>query len=419
MTACVLLIGLLVSIAVVVHQSRRSVEREIGSVLTFAASTIDSAVADGVGERALLDLARHLDAARHICILPGHPPAALACPTGLRRDVPRWFSRWVMPQQKIMFRSLTTDDADGAAITLVADPGDEIAEAWQDARSLLAALVITTMLVLMLSVMLVRRGLRPLNALSASIEQMRCGDFGRPCVTPVARDLAQIAFSVEALRQQLERSRADNHHLLKRCLETQEAERVSIARDLHDDLGQLLTATDVDIAVARTAVHGLPATDDALKAASDNIRSAQISLRRLLQGLRPGGLEHIGLAAALRQLVNDWQQRLPNVRFVADIDDTITVVDTTHALHLYRIAQEALTNIARHADANEVLVGLGFIGGHLRLAIADNGRGLPQSRRHRGLGVAGMFERARALGTELKLTSQPRCGCRVELALAR
>lgn len=420
--AAILIIGLLMSVALVIQQSRRSVAREVGSELDFAISTIEGAVADGADERMLRDLARHLDTARHLCVSIGDTPIELACPGDRALDVPGWFQHWVAPGRPQQTRSFGSGT--GAwTLTLVADPADEMSEAWSDARGLLLMLVATTVAIQVLGFALVSRGLKPVSAIVEALARLRDGDWSEPerklAMNAGARDLQSIAEGVEALRTRLSATCADNHRLLQRCLETQEEERVHLARELHDDMGQSLTAVEVEIMVARSAMqNGHGDADASLDAAAVNARAALVSLRRVLHELRPGGLDHVGLSLALRQLVDDWQRRLPDVRFVCDVDDSVCV-DATTALHLYRVAQEAMTNVARHADASEVLLRLHREDSGLQLTVADNGRGLPAASQRRGLGLVGMRERAEAMRASLRIDSRPRRGCRIDVCIAK
>ncbi len=414
--ATVLVLGLVASVLLVIQQSRRSVEREVGSELDFAASAIDAAVSDGIDARTLRDLARHLDSARHLCVIADAEPVEIRCPSTTPDDVPAWFGRWVMPERHLIRKTAPAVDASWS-ITLVADPRDELSEAWSDAKGLLLMLVGVTLVIQVVGFALVSRGLRPVSTIVQSLARLREGDLSEPRAFKGPRDLLLIAEGVNALRSKLIASGADNHRLLQRCLETQDEERVHVARELHDDMGQSLTAIEVDIMVARQAVRDGQAigADDALDAASVNARSALQSLRRMLQELRPGGLDHLGLPLALQQLASDWKRRLPDVHFICDVRDDLSVADPTLALHLYRIAQEAMTNIARHADASEVLLRLRLQDDALQLTVADNGRGLPAATQRRGLGLVGMRERVAALRGSLSIDSQPRRGCRLDI----
>lgn len=416
--AFVLLLGLALSIALVVQQSRRAIEREIGSELRFASAALDSALADGADARTLRDLSRHLDSARHLCVVDARQPPELRCPTAPPAEVPAWFASLATPPRQTERKLLQEAGGQSWQVLLISDPADELAEAWTDARGLLGMLVAVTLLIQVIGYRLVTRGLAGVRTLRAALTRLQEGQWSTPVACHSARDLQTLASGIETLRRQLLARSDENHRLLQRCLETQEDERVQLARELHDDLGQSLTAIEVELAVARRALEPCTeAADAALDAAAVNARAAAQSLRHLLHGLRPGGLDHLGLALALQQLADDWQRRLPGLHLHCDIDDTLRVGDATTALHLYRLAQEALTNIARHAQASEALVRLRLDDGRLQLTIADNGRGIASTSHRRGLGIVGMRERAQALRASLRIESRPQCGCRIELSM--
>jgi len=191
--------------------------------------------------------------------------------------------------------------------------------------------------------------------------------------------------------------------LFRRLVSVQEEERRRIARDLHDQLGQQMTALRIQLAALRGNVVTLP--DIAQQA--DRLERATADLDRsidfLTWGLRPAVLDHLGLAAALRHLVTDWSERF---RIPADFQavgaDSLRLSREAEA-NLYRIAQEALHNVLKHAEANDVAVLLERRSDHAVLIVEDNGRGFDPDAAQSdavepGMGLIGMRERAALLG---------------------
>ena len=221
-----------------------------------------------------------------------------------------------------------------------------------------------------------------------------------------------------ALEKQLADTLAENRRLSLSHVQVQEEERKQLARELHDELGQHLNAIKIDAVSIRGWSDG---TNANVAAAAGDIHAAalaiisvtdhvQNTLRDMLRRLRPAGLDELGLAAALEHLVQQWQARHPQTRATLEVDAS---VDTQNGLNesinmtCYRLAQEALNNVARHAQARHVRISLQRRHGPLVMTVADDGAGAPVPSRAAGLGLVGMRERVEALGGELTLASEP------------
>jgi signal transduction histidine kinase len=194
----------------------------------------------------------------------------------------------------------------------------------------------------------------------------------------------------------------------------QEKERAAVARELHDELGQVLTALRIDSVWLRDRLGGTDkkAAERALMMCT-LIDNAIDEVRSMATRLRPGVLDDLGLVDALEWFAMDFEKRagIPCVfthRDVPDVNDSV-------ATAAYRIAQETFTNAARHSSATRVDVSLAAEDGLLSLSVADNGRGFDTKDLldSRGLGVAGMRERASLVGGSLEIHSWPGKGTRV------
>jgi two-component system sensor histidine kinase UhpB len=222
-----------------------------------------------------------------------------------------------------------------------------------------------------------------------------------------------------ATEAKLAEALAENQRLAQQYLDTQEYERKALARDLHDELGQTLNAIKLDAVAVREVIP--PAEHAARRAAGamiENIDRVYAVVGGLIRELRPVGLDELGVAAALEHCVSDWRQRLPSTRLHMSIECDLSGLDGVRALALFRLVQESLTNVARHARARRV---------HIRIAarrpegsaecieatIADDGRGANLEAPGKGLGLIGMRERTAAFGGSLALSSSPGAGFKV------
>jgi PAS domain S-box-containing protein len=225
-----------------------------------------------------------------------------------------------------------------------------------------------------------------------------------------------------------ERKRAENdlreaHERLQRIsrqlLEVQERERAAVARELHDEIGQSLTALKLGIEALARRLKGAPA--EKLSEFLGVVERSLAQTRDLTLALRPPQLDQLGLAAALRDAADRLAAQVGfTVQFAADAEPAR--LDPSLATAAYRVAQEALTNAARHAGARRVAVELRVLGEELLLAVSDDGRGYDlDAARARALGGAsmgllGMEERAELAGGSLRIITRPGQGTRVEAA---
>lgn len=225
-----------------------------------------------------------------------------------------------------------------------------------------------------------------------------------------------------ALRESEEKARAsydEVRDLAGRLISAREGERTRIARDLHDDIGQRVAS--LSIALSRIQRQIPDASGPARQSLSDlEQQSTQLSadLRHLSHELHPGALEHLGLLEALRERCDDFRQET-GVAVRLDVSDAWLDVTDARALCLYRIAQEALRNVATHAKARHVTLWLDRLNGHVMMHVADDGCGFDQTVKARrpGLGLVSLNERVHMLGGTLDVTAAPGAGTRVAVRL--
>ncbi|MCL1860562.1 MAG: DUF3365 domain-containing protein [Proteobacteria bacterium] len=218
------------------------------------------------------------------------------------------------------------------------------------------------------------------------------------------RRAEELRRSGDALRE----SRARLRELARFLQDVRESERTSIARELHDELGQALTALRIDLGWLRRHI-ARPGSADNDKARADRIDGSRAlvertieSMRRISEGLRPGMLDVLGLRAALEHLIQQFGERCGvDCVFHADRDEY--ELDSDRSTAVFRFVQEALTNISRHARATHVDIRMEEIDGKLHLLIQDDGVGFDPRASRKGFGLLGMSERMSMLGGEMSV----------------
>jgi PAS domain S-box-containing protein len=250
-----------------------------------------------------------------------------------------------------------------------------------------------------------------------SLDPIRGAD-GRPAgAVHVLRDITERKRAELALRDSLAQLRS----LSARLESAREQERTRIAREIHDELGHALTALKMDVAwlAGRLAGGGAPLAERAA-AMSALIDRTIATVRALATALRPSILDELGLAAAIEWEAAEFGRRT-GIAVRVSAPAAPPRLDAERATAVFRIFQEALTNVARHAEARHVRVALKELRTRIVLEVADDGRGLlpAEAAGPRSLGILGMSERARAVGGRTTLTGRPGRGTRLRLSLPK
>ncbi len=280
------------------------------------------------------------------------------------------------------------------------------------------AIVVLALVVVALTVSLLRLR-RRLDPLERLIEDMEKVDLSRPGAA-LPRSIDGVGETEEVARLELaflrmtSRLEAERRRAGSAALRAQEEERARVARDLHDEVNQSLTGLLLRLEAAREAAPPeLEAELDETKALANQAMRELLSLARQL---RPTALDDLGLAAATAGQVEQLGRGEVEADFAAEGD--FSDLDDDAQLVVYRVAQEALANAARHSGAEHVETRLRRReDGGVELTVADDGRGFAFDEAERGLGIAGMRERALLVGGELTIESRPGRGTTVRLTL--
>lgn len=270
--------------------------------------------------------------------------------------------------------------------------------------------VLAALLAVMLAVdlVLLRRAFGPLRRLAAVMGAVDPGQPGRRADPPEGAGGEVVALA-RALNAMLDRLEGERRESGRRALAAQEAERKRIARELHDEVGQTLTA----VALRAERAAGDPTEQsEALAEIAEILLRSLDDVHRIGRDLRPEALDDLGLVNALIALCSRIH-RQGGLRVRRDLEWRLPALSAEVELVIYRVAQEALTNALRHAQATEVKVSLKHLGRQVELLVSDDGRGLPVEATERGL--TGMQERARLIGAELEVQSVPDRGTEVAL----
>lgn len=382
--------------ALLMHQALADVERELQSAEAVVHYLSETAARDPASLQPRLTASL-----RHVRVHWLGPDEILPAPEPDGLDA--WLGRLLFAQARHSAQVL--DLADGRRVSIAVDPRDEIDEVWDSLQQLLGLCALALALSLLTIRWAVRRGMGVLDELLLALQHVCSGRLNvrlRSAGVPEAQQLAQ---HFNRMTDALEQARTDNARLTQTLLAVQEQERTRLAQTLHDDLGQYLAGIRAQVCLLPLIAHQPATLARTVHLLEEHCEHLQQGFRELVHDLYPVALQHLPMAEAFAMLVTQWRAS-HGIDCQLQVSDALPPLSPANKTHLYRLLQEALTNIVRHADASQVRVRLQHRGTRLRLWVRDNGHGAQQPQRP-GVGLHSMYERARCLGGELKIVSHP------------
>lgn len=424
--ASVLALGLTVNIARLVVEATPRVQAEDQSVIRLAREFVETIVA-GLNEAPdpearLNQIVHDLSRLRHVSITRQGDAAAVSQSSArvddddAARSPPAWFVALVHPEKTSVTVPITIRGKP-QALVITSHPDDEMAEIWDGIVTQLEVGSVIAAALLLITMMVVGRALAPLKALSQAMTDIESGGYGTRVTPGGAPELAAICTRLNHLAATLGDAVEEKRRLAERTVSLQDVERKEIARELHDEFGPHLFALRAHAgALMRLSDVGVPDANALRKhggAILEQVNALQQFNRRILERLRPVGLAELGLREALGALLRLWGESHPDMAIETNISPLLGEAGETAELTIYRVIQESLTNVFRHAGATSVNVSVepaeqpaGLQAGRsfARVRVRDNGSGMKPDHKL-GFGLTGMRERILALGGTLTIAS--------------
>ncbi|WP_333794275.1 sensor histidine kinase [Hyphomicrobium sp.] len=344
---------------------------------------------------------------------PGNEPRQLCSQIeALGPSPPSWFVHVytsLFGAHEPVVRAVSVRDQSGGTYTTIADPDAALRQSWSRVSVIAAIASALAAGIAVLAALMIGRTIKPAGTIIQGLRELQKGNNTFRLPRFRAAEFNHIAYAVNDLAENLSRTNAARAALTTRLLQVQEDERRALARDLHDEFGQSLTAT---VALAALIESSAPAgqediAEDARKIAAVQKRMME-TLRSTLVRLRSQSIEEIGLDASLRQLVSDYNmQSASQTAFRLSVIGHMAAVPKQVAIDIYRIAQECLTNAVKHGTPTEVRLKVEYMAHDsqaIALSIEDNGGGdARRIKKAQGHGLLGIGERISALGGKLSI----------------
>jgi two-component system, NarL family, sensor histidine kinase UhpB len=424
-SSMLILIGMLLGIAFQVVQARQRVSEELDAATELVSQLLDAILPPPAGSANtelnsnLLAKLERIEAVRHLDIRVLRNGESLMTLSAAQANLtaPRWFIRLVQVPELEHRRAL---DASGSQVLEVrSNAAAEINEIWQESRDFLFLLLLILLVFNGFLYVTVGRWLAPVQRIVLTLERAEQGDFNDEVPTASLPELRTIADKLNQLTKVLRSSKAENARLAALSLQIQEDERRNLARELHDEMGQALSAIK---AIAWSLAKRAQSVDANMRQGAEKISgiAADMSMhvKTMLGRLRPVLLDELGFIPALQHMVQEWNDHHKGCTCTLTIAPEFAELTDVQRIHLYRIVQEALTNVARHAQAKHVVLVLSA-NADFHVQIHDDGNGFDVQQPKTGMGLNGMRERCQALGGQLLLVTQPGAGVRYTLTFPR
>jgi len=292
------------------------------------------------------------------------------------------------------------------SMIIKAQPLDEISEVWQESLSFFASISLLTLLIFGTVHLVMNKSLRAIDVIVDGLHTVETGQYRQQLPLFSIAEFDSIASAINQMTAELEKAQQENRALTQHSLAIQEDERQRLSKELHDEFGQSLTAIKVMAVTAAKPKADIGKISATIAGVCDHL---MLVLRSMMQQLHPLILSELGLKATLEDMVDHWSERNPELDLQICCDDAVDGLDKNVTRQVFRMIQECLTNVIRHAKARRVAIKLEWIqtNSELKLTVEDDGCGFDVHNINLGFGLRGMKERVSSLDGKLTIQSEP------------
>jgi two-component system sensor histidine kinase UhpB len=411
---CILLLGG----SIAIWQARNAVEKEVDSSINLAVQLIKFGFSQASQNPRIendgLPQFNALKETRHLSIQLKMPSGEIISvarknqSANPREKPPQWFIGLVEGQRPKAEYPITTFGGKQLTLIIQANPLDEITEVWEESISFFSSLLLLTLFTFLAVNLAFDKALKSIAIIVNALKIIETGQYQQKLPDFSILEYDSIAKAINHMTHELNTSQQENRALTQHSLEIQEDERQRLSQELHDELGQSLTAIKVMAVTARHKKADIKQTTDAIISVCDHLMTV---VRSMMHQLHPLVLTELGLKATMEDLLNHWSIRNPALKLTIDCPDEVDTLEQKITIQVFRIVQECLTNIVRHAQANQAVISLEIVqpsttGKALLLRVTDDGQGCAAETIKTGFGLLGMRERIDSLGGELTIKTQ-------------
>lgn len=328
---------------------------------------------------------------------------------------PQWFIKLLDDGHYEVEHKISAVNGLTHTLIIQANPLDEITEVWEESLAFLGSLFFLTLFTFLTVNLVFNKAIKSTTDIVDALQAIENGEYQHSVTGGSITEYDIIAKAVNHLAYELHATQQENRALTQHSLEIQEDERQHLSQELHDELGQSITAIKVMAVTASHQKADIKLATDGIVDICDHVMKV---VRSMMQQLHPLVLTELGLKATMEDLLNHWTARNPELSLTIDCPDDVDHLEHKITIQVFRIVQECLTNIVRHAQANHALIKLTIkhdssLQKTLFLEVNDDGKGCAQGKLKSGFGLLGMRERVKSLGGQFTIQSSPEQGMKV------
>ena len=337
-----------------------------------------------------------------------------------KSDAPKWFINLIQPPATEIRRWLHTPVTTPIGILIKPDPLDEIHESWIETRNILVFLSSFIVLVNILIYFVIGVYLSPIERILEGLASIKTGDYKLKLPHFRLPELERISQQFNHMAQVLSETKSRNQLLTKRSLEIQEQERRNLSQELHDELGQTITAIKaVAVSISNKTALEKRYINSSVKTIMQYSDHMYQVAKNMMHRLRPSVLDEFGLVKALQNMIDEWNDNQDSIFCDFTFDDVPSKLSESIRISLYRIIQESLTNALKYSDASKITIQMKKIKvnniENINLQIKDNGIGVDQNKIKPSFGLLGMRERVEMNGGEFKFDRKAGSGVQINI----
>lgn len=421
-----LLIVLTLGGATLILQARQSVAKEVQSSVQLAMQLIKLSINKTPLSRvddnaALRDIALLKETQQLSIQLKQQSGELLQLSTSSKPtrilDTPDWFVWMVARPYPTVSYTLATADHKAVQIMISANALDEISEAWQETKVFFAVILLLSAGLFLAVNVIFKQVLRTVESILKNLTEIEAENYQNPLPHFAITEFERIALAINHLTATLHKAQQENNRLTLHSLEIQEEQRQTLAQELHDELGQSITAIKVMAVTGKKATHNQVEIYQSIIKVCDHLVTV---VRSMMKNLHPLILTELGLSASLHDLISHWQNRTTSLKISLLCDAAVDNIEIKKAIQVFRLVQEGITNTVRHAQAEHLLISLGLndsIDKTLMLVIEDNGVGNDLQSLSLGFGLLGMQARVKSLKGNMQIVTAKNQGMKINITI--
>jgi two-component system sensor histidine kinase UhpB len=409
---CILILGG----SIAIWQARNAVQEEIESSIHLALQLISfnlSRVSHTPSETDWYAQLNALKQTRHLSIQLKKSSGEIInftrgnYETDAGKKPPQWFINLVGARYPKAEHRITHAGGEQVTLVIMANPLDEIREVWQESLAFFISISVLTLFTFLAIHLAFNKAIKAIAVIVDALKIIETGQYRQKLPEFSIKEYDSIAKAINHMTDELDKTQKENHALTRHSLAIQEDERQRMSQELHDELGQSLTAIKVMAVTAAREKSDIQKITSSIIVICDHLMTV---VRSMMHQLHPLILSELGLKATLEDMGNYWSERNPGLTLSIRCADAVDNLGHKFKIQLFRVIQECLTNISRHADARRVGITLSIDWDQqkmLQLQVVDDGKGCDLNMLSSGFGLRGMQERIKTLGGVLTFQSQP------------